>query len=1308
MAATSPAARLTARLPETMSADAPSLARRIDRARHGPAGAPEWQKIEAAIARSVERRRGRATRRPAISYPPELPVAQRADEIAAAIAANPVVVVCGETGSGKTTQLPKICLALGRADRGLIGHTQPRRIAARAVAARIAEELGTPPGEAVGYKVRFADHTKPDAFVKLMTDGILLAETQGDPLLTAYDTIIVDEAHERSLNIDFLLGYLKEILPRRPDLKVIITSATLDAERFARHFGTADAHAPVIEVTGRVFPVEVRYRPLASGDDEADDEEELEDAVVAAAEDLWREGPGDILVFLPGEREIRETAQVLSKGLARRPYASALEILPLYARLTVPEQQRVFTPSRGRRIVLATNVAETSLTVPGVRYVIDSGLARVKRYALRNKTTLLQVEKISQAAATQRAGRCGRVAEGVCVRLYGEDDFAARPPYTDPEILRSSLAAVILRMAALGLPAVDAFPFVEPPTPRAIADGFQLLQELGAVDEARALTSLGRELARLPVDPRIGRMIVAARDLHCTAEVLVIASALSVPDPRDRPLAKQQAADEAHRLFRDERSDFLAFLALWEFFEARLADRLAHRRLVDACRAQFVSYLRLAEWRDVHAQLAHELAELGWTWDKQLPSKIDAARYRAIHEALLAGLLGNIGAKDTEGEGYAGARGTRFYLHPGSGLAKKGPRWVLAAELVQTSRLYARCAGQVDPEWIEKVAGERVTHDYFEPRWDAERGEVVASERVSLYGLTLVPRRRVSYGRVDPAAARAVFIREALVPGALATRGAFLAHNRRLVAEVATLEHKARRQDVLVDDAAIARFYDERLPENIHSLVAFDRWRESAERTDPHVLHLTREFLMRHAALHVTEALYPESVAMAGTTLPLKYRFAPGHPEDGLTLTVPLALLNQVDAARLTWLVPGMIREKVTHLLKALPKGLRARLMPLPATVTAFLEAVPPGAEPLVDALRGWLSSRLRETVPSDVWEGADLPLHLVVNVRVVDADGRELASGRDLGELRARLGDAAQLSFAQAGPGIERRGLRRWDLGDLPESLTRQREGQRITGYPTLVDDGDSVSVALLDTREAADASTRAGVVRLIGFALADAFKRYEKGLPGFAQAALALRTTIPTETLLGDVLAAVRDRAFVGEDPLPRSETAFTAQVKRARTRIPAVAEGAFRLLADIATAHHALTQRIAGLPPAQARLAAFVRARRDALVHPGFLHATPWAQLAHLPRYLAALDRRLAKARENPARDSRHAETVAEWWRRYDGRVERERAGRGRGREQGLEDFRWLLEELSVSLFAQELRTPMPVSYKRVERAWTDLDR
>ncbi len=1306
MSESSPASRLLAQLPLGLAADAIPLARRIERARRAHAPTAEWERIGAAVARSVEKRQARAARLPAIAYPPELPVSQRADDIARVIREHQVVIVCGETGSGKTTQLPKICMAGGRGERGLIGHTQPRRIAARAVATRIAQELGTQLGDVIGYKVRFTDHTKPDAFVKLMTDGILLAETQGDPLLAAYDTLIVDEAHERSLNIDFLLGYLMQLLPKRPDLKVIVTSATLDAERFARHFGAGGNPAPVVEVSGRMYPVDVRYRPLKTAGEEADDEEELEDAIVDTADDLWRSGPGDILVFLPGEREIRETADLLHKGLARRPYARMVEILPLYARLTVPEQQRVFAPSSGRRIVLATNVAETSLTVPGIRYVIDTGVARIKRYSLRNKTTLLQIEKISQAAANQRAGRCGRVAEGICVRLYGEDDFAARPKYTEPEILRSSLAAVILRMAALALGDVAAFPFVEPPGPRAIADGYQLLQELGAVDAERRLTPLGAELARLPVDPRVGRMVLAARERGCVAEVLVIASALSVPDPRDRPLAKQQAADQAHLVFRDERSDFLSLLALWEFFGRKLDEKLSHRKLVDACRAQFVSYLRLREWRDVHAQLAGEVAVQDVTWQAKLPATIDAARYQAIHQALLAGLLGNIGSQEGDGDGYLGARGIRFHLHPGSGLAKKRPKWVLAAELVETSRLFARCAAKIEPEWVEAVAGDRVNRDYFEPHWDAARGEVVASERVQLYGLTLVPRRRVSFGNIEPAVARDVFIREALVPGDLATRGAFLAHNRKLVAEVAELEHKARRQDVLVDDEAIAAFYAERVPAGVHSLVTFERWREDAERRDPRALYLTRETLMRHAALHVTEALFPERLALAGTELPLRYRFAPGQPNDGLTLTVPLALLNQVDAGRLSWLVPGMIREKVTFLLKALPKPLRNRLHPLPDAVTAFLEDASARDAPLTDLLRGWLRTRLGVAPPQDVWDNASLPAHLEIEVRVVDASGRELAAGRDLGALRARLGEAAQLSFAEAGPALERRGMRSWEFGDLPETLTTVRGGQRFTGYPALVDDGDSVSIALLDTRAAADASTRAGVVRLIRIALKDVVSRHEKGGAGFAQAALQLKTTVATDALLADVLAAVCDRAFLGDDPLPRSGTAFAEQVKRARTRLPAVAEGAFRLLATIAARHQELTQRLAAMPSPSARLAAEVRSRRDGLVYPGFFRETPWSQLAEVPRYLAALDRRLVKYAQDPARDARHAATVGEWWERYRERLERNRKG---GRvEPGLANFRWLLEELSVSLFAQELRTPFPVSYRRLERAWAELSR
>jgi ATP-dependent helicase HrpA len=1248
----------------------------------------------------------RAAGKPRFTYPAELPVAQRADDIAAAIREHPVVIVSGATGSGKTTQLPKICLAAGRGERGLIGHTQPRRIAARAVAARIAQELGTRVGEAVGYKVRFTDRTRPDAYIKLMTDGILLAETQADPQLLRYDTVIIDEAHERSLNIDFLLGYLKRLLERRPDLKVIVTSATIDAERFARHFARDDRPAPVITVSGRTYPVDIRYRPLRPRDAEADDEEELEEAIASTADELWREGPGDMLVFLPGEREIRETADVLRRSLARRPYANAVEILPLYARLTVEEQQRVFAPSRGRRIVLATNVAETSLTVPGIRYVIDSGLARIKRYSVRNKTTLLLIEKVSQAAANQRAGRSGRVQNGICVRLYDADDFAARPAYTDPEILRSSLAAVILRMAALRLGDVAAFPFLEPPSPRAIADGYQLLQELDAVDAERGLTPLGRELAKLPLDPRVGRIVLAARENGCLAEGLVIASALSVRDPRERPLERAEAADQAHLQFRDARSDFLSLLALWDFFDG--VKGLSHRKRLDACRARFVSLLRLTEWRDVHAQVSTVLAESGWTLDATLPATIDAARDTAIHRALLAGLLGNIGVKSEPaaamGGQYDGARGIRFFLHPGSGLAKKTPKWVVAAELTQTTRLYARCAARIEPEWIEAVAGSRVARDYFDAHWDQARGEVVASERVQLYGLTLVARRAVAYGPIAPRQARDVFIREALAAGEIGVDAPFAVHNRSLIAEIAALEHKARREDVLVDEEAIAAFYAERVPDDVHSRATFERWRRHEERRDPQRLFLTREVLMRHAAALVTEALFPETLSIGGAVLPLRYRFAPGHPLDGLTLTVPLALLNRIDEATLSWLVPGMIREKLTLYLKALPKVFRNRLVPLPETVTALLERAPPHDVPVVDAVLDHLRRRLGDAPPRDALQDVAVPAHLAINVEVVDASGRELAMDRDLRALRERLRDAARLEFAAETPAFERRGVRRWDFGELPETLTMRRDGQCLTAYPALIDEPDGVALTLLDTRDAALAATRRGVVRLIGFELGDALARMVKSAPPWTTIGMQLRAVAPADTLQEDVRRAVAERAFVGDDPLPRDRDAFVAQVKRARTRLPAVAESALRLLGTIAAEHHGLTPRIAALPAAQRTLAAEIRAQRDALVYPGFLAATPWAQLTHLPRYLQALSRRAERHAQHPERDERHAAQVAQWWARYRERAEAER--RAGGVSPGLEAFRWMLEELRVSLFAQELRTPAPVSFKRVEKAWRQL--
>ena len=1303
------AARLANRVRDAMLVDERRLRARIARAQSRHADAGEWDKIAADVERAVAARAARRAGKPRVTYPAELPVAQRAADIARAIREHAVVVVSGETGSGKTTQLPKICLDAGRGERGLIGHTQPRRIAARAVAARIAHELGTPLGGAVGYKVRFTDRTRPDAYVKLMTDGILLAETQGDPDLSRYDTLIVDEAHERSLNIDFLLGYLKRLQVRRPDLKLVITSATIDAERFARHFADRRGPAPVIAVSGRTYPVDIRYRPLAAGDAEVDDEEEMEEAIAAAVEDLWREAPGDVLVFLPGEREIRETADVLRRALARRPYAALVEVLPLYARLTVEEQQRVFAPSRGRRIVLATNVAETSLTVPGIRYVIDSGLARIKRYSVRNKTTLLQIEKIAQASANQRAGRCGRVQDGVCVRLYGDDDFAARPAHPDPEILRSSLAAVTLQMASLALGDVERFPFLDPPSPRAIADGYQLLQELEAVDESRALTPRGRELAKLPLDPRIGRIVLAARDSGCLAEALVIASALSVPDPRERPLAQAQAADQAHLQFRDARSDFLSLIGLWEFFDDPAQRALSHRRRVDACRARFVSFLRMIEWRDVHTQLAAVLAEAGWTVDTALPRAIDAARYETLHKSLLAGLIGNIGVKSepaaTLGGQYDGARGIRFFLHPGSGLAKKAPKWVLAAELTQTSRLYARCAGRVEPEWIEAVAGARVERDYFDAHWDEARGEVVASERVRLYGLTLIARRPVLYGPIVPAEARMVFIREALVADALGVDAPFVAHNRALIADVQALEHKARRDDVLVDEEAIAAFYAERIPEDVHSRATFERWRRSDARGHPRRLFLTRDALMRRAATEVTEAQFPETLHVAGADLPLVYRFRPGHPLDGLTLTVPLARLNQVDEAALSWLVPGMIREKVTHDLKALPKRWRNRLIPLPETVTAFLSRPRRDDESLADALAGYLGERLGDAPPTSALE-ADLPPHLAINVRVVDAAGEELAMDRDLPALKQRLREAAQLSFAAERPAFERKTVRRWDFGELPETLSTRRDGESLTGYPALVTERDIVTLTLLDTREAAEAATRQGVVALIGFELADALTRLCANAAAWTAIGMQLRGAMPLAALQEDLRRAVADRAFVGDDPLPRDRDAYAEQVRRARARLPAVVDAAVRLLTSIAAEHHALTQKLAALPASQRMLSADVREQRDALVHPGFLAATPWPQLAHLPRYLQALSRRLARYAQNPERDARHAAQVGTWTTRYRERIVAESRKGPIGPR--LAAFFWLLEELKVSLFAQELRTPVPVSQKRVEKAWAELSR
>ena len=1248
--------------------------------------------VAAKFEASSRKFQARRAALPRPEYLQDLPVNLRKDEIAAAIEKHQVVIICGETGSGKTTQLPKICLELGRGVSGLIGHTQPRRIAARSVASRIAQELKSPLGEVVGYKVRFNDKIHDTSYVKLMTDGILLAETQGDRFLNAYDTIIIDEAHERSLNIDFLLGYLKQLLPKRPDLKVIVTSATIDADRFSRHFDGA----PVIEVSGRMYPVEVRYRPLQETEED-EQEETMEAAILDAVDDLSRLGGGDILVFLPGEREIRDTAEHL-----RKHHPRGAEILPLFARLSIEDQQKVFRPSGGRRIVLATNVAETSLTVPGIKYVIDTGLARVNRYSARAKVEQLQIEKISQAAARQRAGRCGRVSNGICVRLYAEEDFNARPEYTEPEILRSSLASVILRMASLKLGDVDDFPFIEAPHSRLIADGYQLLQELGAVDDQRQLTDIGAQLAKLPLDPRVGRMILAAKKEGCLKEILIIGAALAIQDPRERPMDKREAADQAHAKFADERSDFMGFLKIWDFYDEALKHKKSNKELLTKCHQNFLSFLRLKEWRELHGQLAGIVGEMDFH------PNVDDAGYDQIHRALLAGLLGNIGFKDGESDTYLGARGIRFSIAPGSALKKQRPKWVMAAEVMETAKLYARCVAKIDPDWIEPIAnfgGSRglTQSHYSDPRWDRKPAQVVAWERVSLYGLTIVPKRRVHYGPIDPAESREIFVREALANREFDTRAPFFAHNQKLIAEVEALEHKARRQDVLVDEHTLFAFYDARIPQAIFNGISFEKWRQDAEKDNPKLLFLTRDDLMRHAASGITEAQFPETYDLDGIEVPLKYRFEPNHPLDGVTATIPLALLNQLDLGKAEWLVPGMIREKTTHLIKALPKTIRRVCVPVPEFVTGFLEQAKIGQGEVLEVLATYIQQRTGLKLSAADWD-EPLPAHLLMNFRIVDDAGRELAMGRDWQALRNQLGQAAQLTFRNASPDIEKSGLKQWDFGDLPQKLDFNRNGRQMTGYPALEDGGDSVAVKLFDTEDAALVSHRKGVRRLMRFELKEQMKQLEKGLPGFNQYAMLLRNIMTPDELKEDMLTAIADRAFIGEDALPRTNAEFMALKQRARTRLPAVVEGAGRLAQAVAAEYHPLTQKLATLPAPMSRLKKEVEDQLARLLPKRIFSTTPWERLQHLPRYMKALKLRLEKYPSSVERDTRSAQAVQQLWTRWEDKVAVQRKT-GEVSE-ALADFRWLLEELRVSLFAQELKTPFPVSAKRLEKIWADL--
>jgi len=1126
--------------------------------------------------------------------------------------------------------------------------------------------------------------------VKVMTDGILLAETHSDRELRAYDTIIVDEAHERSLNVDFLLGYMKRLVKMRPELKVIVTSATIDTERFSQFFDGA----PVIEVSGRTYPVEVRYRPeFFEVEDEDDEPVDMNEAISKAVDELSRASvTGDILVFLPGEREIREAAEAL-----RKHHPKNMEILPLFSRLSAEEQDRVFERGAHRRVVLATNVAETSLTVPGIHFVVDTGLARVKRYSPRQKIDQLRIEPISQAAARQRAGRCGRVASGIAIRLFAEKDFVERPEFTTPEILRTSLASVILRMASLELGSIADFPFIEPPTPRQIEDGYRQLFELGAIDEDRSLTPLGKELARLPVDPRIGRLLLASREFHCLAEMVILAAALSIPDPRDRPQALREASDRAHEEFRDDASDFQQLINLWKFFDNELIHKKSNRKLYETCREHFLSYVRMREWRDLAGQLREMAAEL------KIRDNPAPATYEQVHRALLTGLIGNVGMKALDGDHYHGPRGLQFHIWPGSGLKKNRPRWVMAGELQETTRVYARNVARVEADWIEKAGAHVVDRTWAEPHWDKARGEVVAYENVSLFGLVLVARRKVSFGRIDPAKAREIFIEGALVAGEFESPQPFWTHNRKLIAEIEDLEHRARRPDVLVDDRALLAFYDARLPKDLADSRSFDTWYRAASAKEPKLLFLAREDVMRHGAESVTEELFPKQMKIGEAVFPLAYRFEPGHPMDGVTINVPLALLNQVEDAEVDWLVPGMIREKVGWTLKALPKRVRTRLVPVPEHTTKFLEETARGAKTVKESVLDYASRVSGERLDATVWSKEDVPPHLLMNVRIMDEAKRELAMGRELGALRKRLGEAASLTLAKAKPGMEREGITQWDLGDLPEQVTFKRGNQTLTGFPALVDEGADVSLRLMDTRDKAEDAHREGVKRLMALELKEQLRQLERGLPGFNGLALKFNATIPADPLKADLLEAIVDRAFIGEDALPRTAKAFEEQKKRAKTRLPAVAEGASRYAAAIGEAsQHFLS--VLAQNASSGKAAHEVKAQRERLVYPGFLARTPWERLEHIPRYLKGYALRLQKYGAGGAeRDQRHAPALAGLWNHYEARAKSDReAGRN---DPKLEEFRWLIEELRISLFAQELRTPLPVSAKRLQKFWDE---
>jgi ATP-dependent helicase HrpA len=1250
--------------------------------------------LSRAEARVAARRAGL----PEVTYPGELPISHRRGEIAAAIRDNQVVIVAGETGSGKTTQLPKMCLELGRGVRGQIGHTQPRRIAARTMADRIAAELGTELGAVVGYQVRFSDQSSEATLVKLMTDGILLAEIQSDRLLSRYDTIIVDEAHERSLNVDFILGYLKQLLPRRRDLKVIVTSATIDPQRFSQHF----SDAPIVEVSGRTYPVELRYRPLAEEPNTEDDESEANvrdqtQAILDAVSELCAKGPGDILVFLSGEREIRDTADALGK--LRLSPGQQIEVLPLYARLSTAEQHRVFAPHSGRRVVLATNVAETSLTVPGIHYVVDPGTARISRYSHRTKVQRLPIERISRASADQRKGRCGRVARGVCIRLYSEADFDSRPAFTDPEILRTSLASVILQMTALGLGDMAAFPFLEPPDRRDVKAGVQLLEELGAIDPSqeisqRRLTPTGRQLAQLPTDPRLARMIVEANRNGCLLEVAVIAAALSIQDPRERPLDHQQAADTAHARFKHEGSDFLGLLDLWLYVRDQ-RKALSSNRFRRLCREEYLNYLRIREWQDLVSQLREVAKAMNLVWSS---SPADTDR---IHQSVLAGHLSHVGTWDAEQRNYLGARNAHFSISPGSALFKTQPQWVMAAELVETTKLWGRMVASIQPEWAEALSSHLVKRTYSEPHWQSKPASVMAYERVTLYGLPLVAGRKVSYGRIDPELSRELFIRSALVEGDWRTGHRFFHQNRRLLEEAEDLEHKARRRGIVVDDETLFEFYDERVGAEVVSGRHFDVWWKAIRREQPDLLTFSTAMLVDPAAADVSPHEYPDVWRSESLALPVTYAFEPGSADDGVSVDIPLAALNQVSPGEFDWQVPGLRQELVTTLIRSLPKTLRRNFVPAPNYAKAFLARVTAGEEPLLDALERELLRTTGVRVPREAWGLERLPAHLRATFRVVDDGGELVGVGKDLAELRRRFEPRLAGALSEAASTVEQVGLTDWTFDVLPDTFEQTRAGHQVKGYPALVDEGSTVAIRVLGTRAEQRAVTRTGLRRLLMLTVPSPVKSIQADLDNRTKLSLGLSPGVGIESLLVDCVAAAID-SLVEEMREPvRDRASFEVVRERARADLTRVTAEVVAEASTVLTAAHEVDRRLSGsasLPMLPAL--ADMKAQAAGLVHPGFVAETGVTRLSFLPRYLAGISWRLDRLARDLRRDAERMAVVHGIEEAFRGLTTAQPAGQPMSDE--VRHIRWMIEELRISLFAQALGTAEPVSEQRVWRA------